>query len=66
MYYIAQVNFETIDERNGKTKNITEEYLVSGTNVSDVESKLKDKFGEGMSEFRVKTVKESKILGIIE
>lgn len=66
MYYTAQVNFETIDDRNGKVKNITEEYLVSGTSVSDVESKLKDKFGEGMSEFRVKNVKESKVLGVIE
>ena len=49
-----------------KIKNIKEEYLVSAENVSEVESKLNTKFGEGISEFSVSGVSESKIMGIID
>ena len=66
MYYIGKVNFETIDDQTGRTKNIKEEYLVEGTSVSDVEEKLITKFGEGLSEFSVKEVKQSRIMGVID
>ncbi len=66
MYYVAKVNFESINDDNGRIRNIKEEYLVEAHSVTDVENKLKDKFGEGMSEFSVKSVTESKILGVIE
>mgnify|MGYP003638673081 CR=1 FL=1 len=66
MYYVAKVKFESIDDKSGKIKNIKEEYLVSAENVSEVESKLNTKFGEGISEFSVSGVSESKIMGIIE
>jgi hypothetical protein len=66
MYYIAKVNFESIDDKTGRIKNIKEEYLVEGSSVSDVEDKMIKKFGEGMSDFSVKEVKESRILGVIE
>jgi len=66
MYYIGKVNFESIDDKTGRIKNLKEEYLVEGSSVSDVEQKLIEKFGEGMSEFSVKEVKESRILGVIE
>ena len=66
MYYVAKVKFESIDDQSGKIKKITEQYLVSAENVSEVETKLNDKFGEGISEFSVSGVSESKIMGIIE
>lgn len=66
MYYVAKVKFESIDDQSGKIKKIKEEYLVSAESVSEVETKLNDKFGEGISEFSVSGVSESKIMGIIE
>lgn len=66
MYYVAKVKFESIDDQSGKIKKIKEEYLVSAESVSEVETKLNDKFGEGISEFSVFGVSESKIMGIIE
>ena len=66
MYYIAKVKFESINDSTGKIQRIKEEYLVEASSVSEVEEKLNDKFGEGMSEFSVFGVTESKILGVVE
>lgn len=66
MYYVAKVKFESINDATGKIQKIKEEYLVSASSVSEVEKKLTSKFGEGMSEFSVFGVSESKILGVIE
>lgn len=66
MYYVAKVKFESINDSTGKIQKIKEEYLVEAANVSQVEEKLVDRFGEGMSEFSVFGVTESKILGVIE
>jgi hypothetical protein len=66
MYYIAKVKFESINDNTGKVQKIKEEYLVEASSVSEVEEKLNDKFGEGMSEFSVFGVSESKILGVVE
>lgn len=49
MYYIAKVKFESINDNTGKIQKIKEEYLVEASSVSEVEEKLNDKFGEGMS-----------------
>jgi hypothetical protein len=65
MYYVAKVKFESISD-NGKIQKIKEEYLVSAESVSEVETKLNDKFGEGISDFSVSGVSESKIMGIVE
>jgi len=44
MYYIANVKFETVDERSGRLKTIKEQYLVDAIDISDAEQKLKEKF----------------------
>jgi len=66
MYYVAKVKFESVNDNTGKIQKIKEEYLVSASSVSEVEEKLNTRFGEGMSEFSVFGVTESKILGVIE
>jgi hypothetical protein len=66
MYWVAKVKFETINDNNGRVQTTKEEYLVSAENVTEVEEKLNTKFGEGMSEFSVSGVAESKIMGIVE
>jgi len=65
MYYVAKVKFESISD-NGKIQKIKEEYLVSAESVSEVETKLNDKFGEGISDFSVSGASESKIMGVVE
>lgn len=65
MYYIAKAKFETIDERNGRTKTLTEQYLVDALDISDAENKLKDKFKDSIADFTVASVQESKIMGIV-
>jgi hypothetical protein len=66
MYWVAKVKFESINDNNGKVQTTKEEYLVSAESVTEVEEKLNTKFGEGMSEFSVSSVSESKIMGIVD
>ena len=65
-YYNCRVQFESINDQNGRIQKIKENYLVEATSVSHAEEKLKDKFEEGMSEFSVIKVDESNIMGIIK
>ena len=65
-YYVAKVAFETIDDRNGRTKKTYEQYLVEADSISDVEDKIKEKFKDALSDFSVVSVQESKIMGIIK
>ena len=65
-YYNTQVQFETINDQNGRIQKTKENYLTEATSVSDAEDKLNLKFKEGMSEFTVIKVQESNIMGIIK
>lgn len=65
MYYLAKLRFETEDD-NGKKKNIREQYLVDADSISDAETILMERFGDGISSCVLESVQESKILGLIE
>ena len=65
-YYMARVQFETINDQNGRTQKTKENYLVEALSVSDVEEKMNDKFKESMAEFSVIKVDESNIMGIVK
>ena len=65
-YYMARIQFETINDQNGKIQKTKENYLVEALNVSDVEDKLNLHFKEGMSDMSVIKVDESNIMGIIK
>jgi hypothetical protein len=65
-YYTARVQFETINDQNGRTQKTKENYLVEALSVSDVEEKMNDKFKDSMAEFSVIKVDESNIMGIIK
>jgi hypothetical protein len=66
MYYLAKIKFETVDDQTGRTRKISEEYLVEAMSISDAEEKLNLKFKEGMAEMTVISVRESKIMGIVK
>lgn len=65
-YYMARVQFETINDQNGRTQKTKENYLVEALSVSDVEEKMNEKFKDSMAEFSVIKVDESNIMGIIK
>ncbi len=65
-YYLGKIQFETIDDKNGRTKKTKEQYLVEALNVSDAEAKLNKMFEDSMAEFSVISVSESPIMGIVK
>lgn len=65
MYYLAKIRFESEDD-SGKVKKIREQYLVSAASPGEVEKKLMDRFGTGISPCQIEAIQESKVLGMIE
>jgi len=65
-YYSTQVQFETINDQNGRIQKTKENYIVEAESISKAEEKLNEKFRDGMSEFSVIKVVESNIIGIIK
>jgi len=66
MYYIAKVKFETVDDSTGRIRKTHEQYLVEATDISDAESKMKERFKDSIADFSVVSVQESKIMGVIK
>ena len=65
-YYLGKIQFETINDDNGRVKKTKEQYLVEALNISDAETKLKEMFKDTMAEFSVISVSESPIMGIVK
>jgi hypothetical protein len=60
-YFVVKVQYDLPDEKSGRVKKIREEKLVSGYNVTEVESKVTKKFEGFPHEWRITSVVESKI-----
>ena len=65
-YYSTQVQFETVNDENGKIQKTKENYIVEADSITKAEEKLKERFKDTMSEFSVIKVVESNIMGIVE
>jgi hypothetical protein len=67
MYFQAVVEIVDMSDKGKQTKT-REQYLVDAVSVTDAEVKVNKMFeDEGMStDFQVKSVKETKILNVIE
>ena len=65
-YYSTQVQFETVNDENGKIQKTKENYIVEADSITKAEEKLKERFKDAMSEFSVIKVVESNIMGIVE
>jgi hypothetical protein len=64
-----QVNVSIIDiNEKGKQSKVTEQYLVDAVSVTDAEVKVTKMYEDegGSVDFQVKSVKETKILQVIE
>ena len=65
-YYLGKIQFETIDDNNGRVKKTKEQYLVEAQTIADAEAKLNEMFKDTMAEFTVISVSESPIMGIVK
>ena len=66
-YFLANVEIVDINDKGKQTK-MREQYLIDAVSVTDAEVKVTKMFeDEGMStDFQVKSVKDTKILQVIE
>ena len=64
-YYIATVKVQDENER-GRVSNTNETYCVEAESVTDAEAKVIKEFEGYQLDFHVKSVKESKIIKILE
>tara|TARA_Y100000385_G_scaffold267443_1_gene303541 strand:+ start:573 stop:776 length:204 start_codon:yes stop_codon:yes gene_type:complete len=65
-YYTTQIQFETVNDENGRIQKTKENYIVEAESITKAEEKLKERFKDSMSDFTVIKVVESNIMGIIE
>lgn len=65
MYYLAKIKFEQIDSNTGKTKKITEQYLVAADSITQAEQKIQKHFEHSIADNKVVGVQESRILEVI-
>jgi hypothetical protein len=67
MYFQVNVSIVDINEKGKQTK-INEQYLVDAVSVTDAEVKVTKMYVDegGSIDFQVKSVKETKILQVIE
>lgn len=54
------------EQDNGKTKTLTEKYLIKGFTLTDVEAKIVKEFDGEMMDYYIKSVVDSNIIKIIE
>ena len=65
-YFVANIQYDLIDENSGKIKKVREEKLVKGYSVTDVEAKVTEKFKAFQHDWRITAVSESKIDEVFE
>jgi hypothetical protein len=63
MFYTAKVVVE-FDTDNGKTKKVSETYLVQATSVTHAESIVHREFSKEQRDFEVKSVTQSRYLDV--
>jgi hypothetical protein len=64
-YFLAKVQFLTEDEKSGKIKKVTNQYLVDAMSCTEAEARVTKWLGD-LNDFEVKSVSESAILGVIQ
>jgi hypothetical protein len=65
-WYTVMVQFVVEDEQTGKVKKVKENYLVKAVSVTDAETQVAKDLDGTMSDYRILTVNESKIIRVIK
>lgn len=66
MYYKAKVREKIEDEKSGKIKKSTAEYLVDAISVTDVEVQVTEEYKDVNFDWELLSVSETKIVKILE
>ena len=65
-WYTVTVQFVVEDEQTGKIKKVKELYLVKAASITDAETQVAKDLDGTMSDYRILTANESKIIRIIK
>lgn len=65
-WYTVTVQFVVEDEQTGKVKKVKETYLVKAVSITDAETQVAKDLDGMMSDYRILTVTESKIIRVIK
>jgi hypothetical protein len=65
-WYTVTVQFVIEDEQTGKVKKVKEIYLVKAASITDAETQVAKDLDGTMSDYRILTVTESKIVRVIK
>lgn len=63
-FYNVKVTFNIEDDK-GKVKKVTEQYLALAVSVTDAEVIVTQEFSQSMSDFKVVSVQETKIIDVL-
>ena len=61
VFYSVTIEIQEEDMDTGKIKKVKEEHLVDGSNVTEVENKVKEQMERTISEWKILKVQTSKI-----
>lgn len=65
-YFLVKVEKKIEDERNGKIKKATEQFLVNAVNVTDVEKQIYLEYEGYPNDWSIQSVTATKIIKVIE
>lgn len=65
-YYKVKTAYITIDEKTAQEKRSTVTYLVQGKSLEDARKNIEDTLKNGMIDFEVSSVVETKVLDVVE
>jgi len=65
-YYLVKVEFETINESNGKPKKIKTQYLVDAMSCTEAEARARVYLKDSVMDYEIVNVNKSPIEDVIE
>jgi hypothetical protein len=65
-YYLVKVEFETINENNGKPKKIKTQYLVDAMSCTEAEARARGYLKDSVMDYEIVNVNKSPIEDVIE
>ena len=65
-YYLVKVEFETINEENGKVKKVKTQYLVDAMTCTESEARVRTYLKDSVMDYEIVNVSKSPIEDVIE
>ena len=65
-YYLVKVEFETINEENGKVKKVKTQYLVDAMTCTEAEARTRTYLKDSVMDYEIVSTTKSPIEDVIE